>query len=220
MKYISHRGRMSDGRSVNTGGDNKVESFLKMLNAKNCDGIEVDVQLSKDKQVVMFHDLYVEREFIKDCSYEHLNRRYKIERFEELMDKLNDDILMSKTIILDLKGNDDRLINNLIHILNNRNLKNIYLCSFNRKLTGRIPFKVNKGTTFEVILRSYEQEDFILSHDAAMVHWTCLSQDMIDVCRAKKVKVCCYTQKTSMELEYIKSFKGIDYLITDVIVCE
>ena len=126
---------MSDGRSVNNGGDNKVESFLKMLNSKNCDGVEIDVQLSKDKQVVMFHDLYVERDFIKDCPYEHLNSKYKIERFEELMDKLNDEILMSKTIILDLKGNDDRLIHRLIDILNNRNLKNIYLCSFNRKLT-------------------------------------------------------------------------------------
>lgn len=218
MKYISHRGRMLDKNDANF-KDNKVEYFIRMLNCKNCDGIEVDVQLSKDRKVVMFHDIYIENEFIKDCTYDHLRKKYQIESFEQLMNNLNDDILMAKTIILDLKGCDEELVKILANILHNRNTSNMYLCSFNRKLTGKIPFKMNKGTTFEGILREYEQEDFILSHNALMIHWTCLSQDIIDVCNAKKVKVCCYTHKTNMELEYIKSFKGIAYVISDVIPC-
>lgn len=219
MKYISHRGRMSGGDNKNNMGDNKVKSFIKILNSKNCDGIEIDVQLSKDKKVIMYHDIYVENEFIRDCSCEHLSKKYNIETFEELMDQLNDEILMAKIIILDLKGDDVNLIPSLLKILDNRNLNNIYLCSFNRKLTGKIPFKMNKGTTFEVILRPYEQEEFVLSHNAIMIHWTCLSQDIIDMCNAKKVKVCCYTHKTKMELDYIKSFQGIDYVVSDVIQC-
>ena len=217
MKYISHRGRMLDQNE--SFRDNKVEYLIRMLNCQNCDGIELDVQLSKDRKVMMFHDIYIENEFIKDCTYDHLRKKYQIESFEELMNNLNDDILMKKTIILDLKGCDEELVKILAKILHNRNTSNIYLCSFNRKLTGKIPFKMNKGTTFEGILRKYEQEDFILSHNALMIHWTCLAQDMIDMCNAKKVKVCCYTHKTNMELEYIKSFKGIDYVISDVIPC-
>ncbi len=199
--------------------DNKVISFIKILNSKNCDGIEIDVQLSKDKKVMMYHDLYVENEFIRDCSCKHLSEKYNIDTLEELMDQLNDEILMAKIIILDLKGDDVNLIPSLLKILNNRNLNNIYLCSFNRKLTGKIPFKIKKGTTFEVILRPYEIEEFTLSHDAVMIHWTCLSQDMIDMCRAKKVTVCCYTHKTNMELEHIKSFNGVDFMISDIIQC-
>ena len=223
MIYISHRGRMLENaknfESKNYDRDNKVECFMKMLKSKNCDGIEVDLQLSKDKKVVMYHDLYIEDEFIKDCSLERLKRKYNIESFEELMDQLNDDMLMANTIILDLKGVDDELIINLMRILENRDTSNMYLCSFNRKLSGKIPFKMNKGTTFEVMLREYEQDDFILSHNAVMIHWTCLSQDIIDKCKKKKVKVCCYTHKTKMELDYIKSFDGVDVVISDVISC-
>lgn len=220
MKYISHRGRMLEKRIEKDNiKDNKVEFLIKMLNNPNCDGIELDLQLSKDKKVVMYHDLYVKNEFIKDCTYDYLREKYQIESFEELMNNLNDEILIAKTIILDLKGCDEELVNIVVKALNNRNTSNMYLCSFNRKLTGKIPFKLKKGTTFEAILREYEQADFILSHNAVMIHWTCLAQDMIDVCKAKAVKVCCYTQKTNMELEYIKSFKGIDYVISDVIQC-
>ena len=199
--------------------DNRVEYLLKMLHSKNCDGIEVDLQLSKDKKIVMYHDLYVDHEFVRNCTYEHLHQKYDIDSFEELMNQMNDELMMSNIIILDLKGSDEELVNVLMGVLNNRNTSNMYLCSFNRILTGKIPFKINKGTTFEVVLREYEQEDFILSHNAVMIHWTCLAQDMIDLCKKKKVIVCCYTQKTDMELEYIKSFKGVDFVISDVISC-
>lgn len=223
MKYISHRGRMlEDAKNKQNkykNNDNKVEYLIKMLKCKNCDGIEVDLQLSKDKKVIMYHDIYVEDEYIRDCSSEYLKKIHEIDLFEDLMNQLNDEILMENTIILDLKGVDEELIIHLMKILENRNTSNMYLCSFNRKLSGKIPFKMNKGTTFEVILREYEQADFILSHDAVMIHWTCLSQDIIDKCKKKKVKVCSYTHKTKIELDYIKSFEGVDFVISDVISC-
>ena len=80
-----------------------------------------------------------------------------------------------------------------------------------------MPFSQLKGTTFEAMFRPDEVGDLLLSHDAVMLHWTCLSQSVLDICRKSNIVICCYTHKSQFELKYIERFDGIDYVVSDSI---
>lgn len=213
MKFISHRGRTSSCKSKSV--DNSVQFLVSALS--ECSGIEVDVQLTKDGQIVMHHDLYVGNHFIKDCTYDFLRQTYKhIDLFKAFVDRLSDELLLTKIFVLDLKGSDVNLVYRLIEVFENKNTENVYFCSFNRNLTGHVPYKYKSGCTFETTLRSDEISDFIASHDAALIHWTSLSKELINACKQKNILVMCFTHKNDNEGVHIRQFKDVDYVISDV----
>ena len=52
MRFYAHRGLSKRYK------DNSVESIREAI-YENYDGVEIDVQLSKDYEIVLFHDLYI-----------------------------------------------------------------------------------------------------------------------------------------------------------------
>lgn len=136
MKIIAHRG--SSGNAP----ENTAAS-MNMAVESGCDGIETDLQLTKDKKVVVFHDWNVNRTTdgtgnIKDLTFEELSKldngswfdeKFKGERIiklEELFDIVPEDI----TLNLELKsiGDDFRgLEEEVIKILNTKKRKTILL---------------------------------------------------------------------------------------------
>ncbi len=72
MKVYAHRGY--SGRYP----ENTMLAFQKAA-ATGCDGIELDVQLTKDNVVVVIHDEKIDRTtdgtgFVKDYTYEELKK--------------------------------------------------------------------------------------------------------------------------------------------------
>ncbi|SCY89713.1 glycerophosphodiester phosphodiesterase [Alkaliphilus peptidifermentans] len=70
MLVIGHRGASAHGP------ENTIAAF-KMALEKGCSGIELDVQLSKDEEVIVFHDYVVDRTtngsgYVKDMTLKEL----------------------------------------------------------------------------------------------------------------------------------------------------
>ena len=87
--YIAHRGLFDNGRDA---PENTIPAFRKAVEAGY--GIELDVQLSRDRQVVVVHDYTLERycgedRCIKDLSFPELCR-YKIMNSAETIPLLVD----------------------------------------------------------------------------------------------------------------------------------
>ncbi|MBY9001273.1 MAG: hypothetical protein KGD64_10185 [Candidatus Heimdallarchaeota archaeon] len=131
---IAHRG--SSGRYP----ENTLFSFKKSLE-EGSDIIELDLQLTKDNEIVVFHDRTVDRIFqtntgrrIKDFSLKKLrtmdagswfHESYKNERIPTLFQVL-EEIPRQTSLILEIKSSDFVLIEKLLEALDN-NGKNLGL---------------------------------------------------------------------------------------------
>lgn len=129
---IAHRG--SSGRYP----ENTLLSFKKSLE-EGSDIIELDIQLTKDNEIVVFHDRTVDRIFqtntgrrIKDFSLKKLrtmdagswfHESYRNERIPSLFHVL-EEIPRQTSLILEIKSSDFVLIEKLLEVLDNnsRNL--------------------------------------------------------------------------------------------------
>ncbi len=203
MRYYAHRGLSTKYN------DNSMEAIREAI-THDYDGIEFDVQLSKDYELVLFHDLYVNNRFIKDMLLSELNK-IGIISLRNLYDNVD---LSSINLLIDIKGNDKQIIEQLKYFYRNRNYNNIYFCSFNRNIVLNLPSEFKKGFTFENIFHKSEIESLTRGFSCVVIHWTCLSNDIINFCKQKDIKTFTYTHKEESELEYMKNF-DVDYIITN-----
>ncbi len=95
--YIAHRGLFNNLDVP----ENSLASFKKA--SINGYGIELDVQITTDNKLVVFHDASLKRmcginKKLTDCSYDELmtynllNTEYKIPLFKDVLDLLNKDV--------------------------------------------------------------------------------------------------------------------------------
>lgn len=95
--YIAHRGLFNNVDIP----ENSIPAFKKAIEYDY--GIELDVQITTDKKLVVFHDADLFRicginKKVTECSYEELlsydllNTQYKIPLFEDVLNLLNDKV--------------------------------------------------------------------------------------------------------------------------------
>ncbi|MEG1462422.1 MAG: glycerophosphodiester phosphodiesterase family protein [Anaerorhabdus sp.] len=143
-----HRG-FYDNKKI---AENSMKAFEKCINKGY--GIELDVQLTKDKQVVVFHDDDLKRMsnsslIIKETTYDDLlqfnllNTMDKIPLFEDVL-KLNHGTVPIYIEIKDFSMNFKELVNMTLQLME-KYPGNYYVCSFNviaiiylRKLNPKI----------------------------------------------------------------------------------
>lgn len=173
-EIISHRGKSNHGFPENT-----KEAILSVLNDKDIDGVEIDVRLTKDNKLIVFHDLILNIKtdgngivYLK--KYNEIKKCKILNKYEiPLLDRLLKDIeklKINKKIIIDVK-HESININNIVSVLSNtlkkfRNL-NIYICSFNEiiisRLKQKIPNKLGLIVGFGFNMNKFENEyDFTL----------------------------------------------------------
>ena len=117
INYIAHRG-LHD----NLAPENTFSAFLK-ANKLHLP-IEFDVQLTKDNQVVVFHDKSLERlvgvkKNIYECTYDEL-KKYKIKGTNEKIPLLKEVLdLIDGTSFLDIEIKDYKRIFKLVEIVSN-----------------------------------------------------------------------------------------------------
>lgn len=164
MMIIGHRG--SSGEAP----ENTLAS-IELAIEQGCQGIETDLQLTKDGEIVVFHDWSVERTTngqgeIKDLTLEELStldlgswfsqefKNEKILTLESLLNIIPENLLLNlevKSRSFDNRGIEEEVVKILEK--NNR-LKNIVVSSFNHKSLKRIQ-KLNSELKLGILYEAY-----------------------------------------------------------------
>lgn len=151
MKLIAHRGLHSKNTKENT-----LLALLLGNRNNKIDGIELDVRLSKDHQVVVIHDTTIDRTSngsgkVSEMSLDRLKRfnfgsffkRSTINTLNEVLSKLSSNGL----IIIELKDELDKnniLVRKVLEIIKNYPYLNIWLKSFSVDIVNHLKEQSNR----------------------------------------------------------------------------
>lgn len=141
IRLIAHRAK--DNHNYN---ENTLEAIEYCLSKEYIDGVEIDVRLTKDKQLVLNHNmtLYDESILIKNKTLKEL-KKYKIGKTKQSINTLDEVLKKIKTdkkIIIELKEEnlfDDSIIKIIKKYI--KKYKNLYICSFRYDLMIKINSK-------------------------------------------------------------------------------
>jgi len=141
---IAHRG-MFDNIKI---PENSIASFKKAL--KYNYSIELDVQLTKDNVLVVFHDNNLKRmtgldKLITDTNYEEL-KKLKLLNTKESIPTLDEVLnLINNKVLLDIEVKDTKKIKEITNILKDKlkNYNNYVLKSFNPRIVRNLKKNIN-----------------------------------------------------------------------------
>lgn len=211
MIEIAHRG-YSDLYK-----DNTKKAFMSSV--ENCfDMIELDIQLTKDQKIIIYHDTFLKDKLIKKLDYKDiLEIDSDILTLEDFFETIN----VSKIrIYLDIKGNDlyiASILNNLIH--DKPYLCNIFIASFNLIIIHKL-FQLNPKLQLGFITESLYPEDIFskIIKDSNLkfisFHWTMLEESVIDFLHENNIMVFTYTSKNKDILSFMEEF-DTDGIVTN-----
>lgn len=138
-KLIAHRGKYN--KIV---GENTYLSIVNAFNDINYVGVEFDVRLTKDKELVVIHDAFINRTsngmgLVSNMTLRELKKyNFGSKNFYQTIPTLKQilNINSSKIYLIELKcSNDEKeMVNCLLDILKEYKHLNIYICSFNKKV--------------------------------------------------------------------------------------
>jgi glycerophosphoryl diester phosphodiesterase len=204
MKCIAHRGYSLKYR------DNSIEAIREAIH-RDYDGVEIDVQLCGTGEIVLHHDVYLGDHFIGDTTLEHL-REKGVCTLRDVYDQVPE--VRKTLLIIDIKANNYHIIKALSTFYEKEPTRNVFFCSFNRKLVHSLPREFQRGSTFETTFSDDEYDMITRGLSAVVLHWTCLDHHFISYCKMKDIKVFTYTHKEDKELEYMYRY-GVDGIITN-----
>lgn len=225
---IAHRGDSGDFP------ENTMIAFKKALE-NGADGIELDVQLSKDLELVVIHDETLDRTtdgcgYVKDYTYEELlkfdagykfSKEFKGERIPKLEDVLklfvNNDFILNielKNSIINYEGLEEKVYK----LIEKYNLEDrVVVSSFNHysiKKCMDINNKVKVGALVDSCI--YEPQDYINSIGADCYHpeFNSLNKEVVKKLKDKKIKINTYTVNKEKDLKNMIDLK-VDMIITN-----
>ena len=204
MKCIAHRGYSIKYK------DNSIEAIREAIH-REYDGVEIDVQLCRTGELVLHHDVYLGNKFVADMSLEQL-RENGVCTLTDVYDEIPD--IRRTLLLIDIKGNNLLVVGALTEFYKTEPTRNVFFCSFNRKLIHSLPPEFQKGSTFETTFTVEEYDMITRDLSAVVLHWTCLDHYFISYCKMKDIKVYTYTHKEDKELEYMYRY-NVDGIITN-----
>ena len=209
MLKIAHRGYSS------LYNDNNIISFENAI-IFNFDMIEMDLQLNKENEIVIYHDNYKNDKLIKNLKNNEMDEN-NILLFKYFFKKIN--LPKHMKLLLDLKGCDDNLASILYDFLieNNIDLSQIIIASFNLdylKYIHKQEFKILLG--FISANNEFSINSSIFNHiKYIIVDITTLSQKQIVKLKKKNKIIFAYTCHNEAELELFK-YKSLDGIISNI----
>lgn len=212
---IAHRGYSEHYK------DNSIISFNKAIE-NNFDMIETDIQLSKNNDVVLYHDVHIDNNYISDIKTDDLIEKFSIVTLDEFLKKI---IIVNKDmkINFDLKGKEELLVYKLIQTLIKYNIdtSNIYVSSFNRDILTKINnyknlynMKYKIGFITSNIFTEIEKEALLKNIDFYVIDYSILTHNTIDYCHSKNIKVFTYTNKDIYTYDIITRY-DVDGIYSD-----
>ena len=131
-------------------GDNNIISFQKAIE-NNFDVIEMDIQLSKNNKIIIYHDIHIQNRYIKNIHSDELISRYNIITLTDFFNQVD---YKNIKINFDLKGdNPELLIETLLTILFKYNVDTslLYISSFNKKYINYLSiFKKHFSVNYKI----------------------------------------------------------------------
>lgn len=222
MIKIAHRGSIFGKVIDYRGNDNYYKfpenSMLSYLNAieQGFDMIEADVLLTKDNQLIMFHDIHIGGRYIKNITYKEIKQ---IKNYVITFQQFCSDILPNIKIVLDIKGDNNTAIA-LIDFFNNNNinLDNFYFSSFNRNhlaILHNYNNNLKLGLIYDGVLLDQEKKFIIDLFDLKFVSvcWENLYKEEIEFYKKLDIKIFTWTNKNHVTRRLIPN--NVDGIITD-----
>jgi glycerophosphoryl diester phosphodiesterase len=208
---IAHRGN-SDLHK-----DNTINAFISALD-EEFDMIELDIQLCKSGEIVIFHDLSINGKMIIDMDFNDILEiepdLIKLEEFFEIPG------MKEAEIYLDLKGGLD-IANEITDFItdNNLNMDNILIGSFNLKhldiihalepeLKLGLITSNNLNDSLYCKLAQFEYLYFIC------ISWDMLDKDSIEILKLLEIKIYTYTCSNHTILDHMLEY-DINGIVTN-----
>jgi len=217
VDIISHRG---DSKNFT---ENTLQAIIsaKEMGADSC---EIDVQLTKDSRVVVFHDKSLKRltgisEYVNNLDYEELialaGQQVKIPLFEDILDYAKDNIKLVVELKPDSRKTD--LVEKVVGYVKNRNMiSKVMIQSLDYKsleMIETIEPRIATGFIAYMLYGDYKK----LVVDFLNVEKSYLSEKIIkDIHNAGK-KVWVWTVNSEDEMEKFVDMK-VDGILTDDIL--
>lgn len=217
MIQIAHRGLSAYFK------DNSQEAFNAAIQ-NGFEMIELDIQLSKDRIVFVYHDTFINQFLLKDLTFQHISKLDKqilsLEDFLSLVAKRS-----NIKIYLDIKGPGDDICQ-ILHDMLQETLEieyigtHIYIGSFNIKQVEKLR-KLSKDYNLGIITENrFPQEMiewFIKSYDVQFFsfHWTVLDDEISKYIHEKNIQIFTYTNKANNILNFMREKKYIDGIVTN-----
>lgn len=201
MKYIIHRGIIS--KKIK---ENSYESIKNAIRDNSSFGVEFDIRLTKDMKIVLSHDSLINFNHIENMNYLDIIK----EKYLTTLDRILS-INTNKILLIDIKVNNNYKVfgDTLVKYFEGCD-RNIYLCSFNKKIIRYIRKKVRYKVGY--ILFSYKDN----SGDFVMVNYNGISNKKINKIKDKEIFL--WTINNKKELNNVKNkFSDINnyYVIMD-----
>ena len=223
---IGHRG-FPDGKYE----DNSFEAYKNAFE-NNFDMIEMDLQLCKSGEVVIYHDINIGNKLIRDMNYSELlsnNIKTLTDFFIQMYNN-------KMKLLFDIKGKHDNVVDKILVVCDNFDVdySNIYISSFNklvisdlikRRKMGNNDNNYNNMRNYKIGLISdnnfYYDEinyqldnlDFIsLSFNMLLVSY---DDKLMDECNKRKIKIFVWSINNKNPRELLKKIP-IDGYISDV----
>ena len=190
--------------------DNTIEAFENAIK-NSFDMIELDIQLCKSGEIIIYHDIVINNKYILDITLDEL-RKFDIITLDEFFLKI--DITKIK-IYLDLKGCDE-LADVLLKKLKDINTTNIYIASFNRKHLCKLYNKNLKlGFITDNCFTNNEIDILTKNLNFISLEWSSIDKDMINYCKSKNLIIFIFTIKNIEEFKLISKF-NVDGFVSDI----
>ena len=194
--------------------DNSEEAFLE-ANKNNFDMIELDIQLCKTGEIVVYHDIFIDNKLLIDVPYEDLKKK-KVITFNYFLQII--DISKIK-IYLDLKGCES-LAHELFKIIHNLDKTNIFIGSFNRNHlnilfnydnTLKLGF-ITSNTYIPIELDFLTKNIYFIS-----IEWSELDDNIVNYCRNKNILIFIYTLDNIEIYNNILNKKDVDGIVSNIL---
>ena len=197
--------------------DNTIDSFISALD-NNFDMVELDIQLCKTGEIIVYHDTYINGKMIIDMEFKEL---LQLEADLITLDEFfNIPGMKDAYVYLDLKGNL-KVADELVKFIEQKDLTkdNIVIASFNLKhleILFALDSELQLGfITDEIIndgiyskLRDMNYINFVC------VSWSILDHESIKLIRLMGMKIYAFTCSNKTILEHMLGY-NIDGIVTN-----
>ena len=214
MLYIAHRGYPN--KLYN---DNSFKAFQNAID-NNFNILEIDIQLCKSGEIVIYHDVYLNDKLIKNINFNDL--KYNINTLDIFFEQFYKDGMQ---ILFDIKGHHEGISQKLIHILNEYkvNYRNIFLSSFNKIIIDELinfkkkyDFKLglisDNNFYYDEIKYQLDKVDFIsINFEMFLV----CDKYLLGECKKKNKKIFVWTIKNNNQISLLKDCE-VDGIISDI----
>ena len=214
MLKIGHRG------AKGYVAENTLASFQKAIDL-GCDGIELDVHLSKDGQIVVIHDDTIDRTtsakgFVNEMTLKEL-KKYDIPMLQEVFKIVNNNILVN----IEIKSYEtiEKVIDFIEKLILdiNRNYNSILISSFNWEALQKVHSINNKiqiGVLTENDLDKAQAFAKKINAYSINPYFKLLSSEKVLEMHQKGFKIFTWTVNSEEDVTFVKNLK-VDAIISD-----